>query len=476
MSDTEPSTESISSEGSPPPRGAPGGVEAAAEDPTMDSKHRAEPMVRKMLFGASTTAILQAASSGVGFLVAVVLARLLGSREYGVYVFALAWTSTLTIPAGLGLNRFVVRGVAGYEVNERWDYLRGLLIRANTLVAIASCVIAAGGVAVAVTALGQPLRWVFAAAMILIPINALTMLRQNTMQALGRIIAGQIPEYVIRPVGLVIGIALLAFVGGKLLTPLAAMIVNVVAVMMAFTAGVLALRKALPEQVRIAVPRYQMRVWMTAALPMMLIGGIWQLNGYVSTIAVGTIGGARDAGIYSAVEKGGEIIVLLLVAANMPFAPLAARMHVRGSSAGMEHAAERIAQATVIASLPIVLFFIVVPGVYLELFGTGFAPGGTALRILVLGELFNAACGPVGSVLIMTGHERAACWGVGVGLLTTVVLSVALVPSLGVTGAAVADSASFIVWNLALTLICRKRLGINTTACWWLAMRRVRTE
>lgn len=429
-----------------------------------------------MLFGASATAILQASSSGVGFLVAVALARLLGSREYGVYVFAVAWTSALTIPAGLGLNRFVVRGVAKYEIGQRWDYLRGLLIRANTLVAVASCLIAVGGVAVVLATLGPPLRWVFAISMILIPINALTILRQNTMQALGHIIAGQIPEYVIRPVVLVIGVGLLAFVGGKVLTPIAAMIVNVVAVTTAFTAGVIALRKALPERVRNATPSYQMRAWIAAALPMMLIGGIWQLNGYVSTIAVGTIGGARDAGIYSAVEKGGELIVLLLVAANMPFSPLVARMHVKGDSSGMEHAAERIAQATVIASLPIVLFFVVLPGLYLALFGSGFMSGGTALRILVVGELFNAAAGPVGSVLIMTGHERTACWGVGLGLLTTIVLSIALVPVLGVTGAAIADAASFLVWNLALTMLCRKRLGINATAFWWLAMTRPRNE
>lgn len=428
------------------------------------------PFVRRVLFGASATAILQASSNAIGFLVAVALARLLGSRGYGAYVFALAWALSLTIPAGLGLNLFVVRGVARYEVNQQWDHLRGLLIRTNTLVAVASIAIATTGAAVALTTLGPSLRWVFAVAMILIPINALTTLRQNTMQAFGRVIAGQIPEYVIRPVILVIGVGLLALVGGKVLTPMAAMVANVAAVATAFAAGVIALRKAVPEQARTTAPCYQMREWITAALPMMLIGGIWQLNGYVSTIAVGTFGGAREAGIYGAVEKGGALIVLLLIAANMPFAPLVARMRAKGDLAGMEHGAERIAQATVIASLPIVIFFVALPEVYLGLFGAGFTSGGTALRILVLGELFNAAAGPVGSILIMSGYEREACWGVGLGLLTTVVLSVALIPYLGVTGAAIADAASFVVWNVALNVLCRRRLAINATAVWRLAM------
>lgn len=438
--------------------------------PTEESDPQPTPFVRRMLFGASATAVMQASSSAIGFLVAVALARLLGSRDYGAYVFALAWASALTVPAGLGLNRFVVRGIAGYEVNQRWDHLRGLLIRANTLVAAASIAIAAIGAAVALTTLGPSLRWVFAVAMVLIPINALTILRQSTMQALGRVIVGLVPEYVVRPVILISGVGVLALVGGRVLTPMAAMIVNIGAVTTAFAAGVVALRKAIPEQARTVAPRYQMREWITAALPMMLIGGIWQLNGYVSTIAVGTIGGTREAGIYSAVEKGGELIVLLLVAANMPFAPLVARMRAKGDVAGMEHGAERIAQATVIASLPIVIFLVAVPAVYLGLFGAAFTSGGTALRILVLGQLFNAAAGPVGSVLIMTGHERAACWGVGLGLLTTVILSVALIPPLGVTGAAIADAASFVVWNVALNVLCRRRLAINATAFWRLAM------
>lgn len=422
------------------------------------------PVVRRMLFGASATAILQGASSAISFLVAVLLARLLGSTGYGAYAFALAWVSVLTIPAGLGLYRFVVQGVAIYETNERWDLLKGLLLRANTLVLTVSSVIATLGCAVALTTLAPSLRWVFAIGMLLIPINALVILRQGAMQALGRIITAQIPEYLIRPIILLGGVGFLAFAGRQYLTPIAAMVVNVSAVTVAFVVGLISLRRALPSQVHDATPRYHTREWVTAALPMMLIAGIWQLNGYVSTIIVGSLGGPQEAGIYSAVEKGGEIIVLLLLAANMPFAPAIARMRAKGDLSGLEHAAERIAQATLIAAIPIAAFFVIVPGAYLSIFGSSFVSGSTALRILALAQLFNAAAGPVGSVLIMTGHQRAASWGVGAGLLTTVIVSIALVPLLGVTGAAIGDAASFIVWNATLIVMCRRLVVVNATA------------
>src|ERR1700722_10443615 len=93
------------------------------EEP-LSSGAQPTPFVRRMLLRASATAIMQAFSSFIGFVVAVALARLLGARGYGSYAFTVAWASALTIPAGLGLNKFVVRVVARYEVRERWDYMR----------------------------------------------------------------------------------------------------------------------------------------------------------------------------------------------------------------------------------------------------------------------------------------------------------------------------------------------------------------
>src|SRR6185437_16126593 len=75
----------------------------------------ARPVVRGILLSASATAILQGASMLMGFATAVLLARLLGSHGYGRYVIAISWAGILTIPALLGLDRFLVRGIATYE-------------------------------------------------------------------------------------------------------------------------------------------------------------------------------------------------------------------------------------------------------------------------------------------------------------------------------------------------------------------------
>ena len=235
-------------------------------------------------------------------------------------------------------------------------------------------------------------------------------------------------------------------------------------VAVAFVVGAVLLRRALPAILRAVQPEYATRDWLRAALPMMLIAGVWFVNNYVATLVVGTLDGTSAAGIYSVVEKGGELIVLVLVAANMPLAPVIARMHARNDREGLQHATERVAQAALLVSLPVAVAFAAFPDVYLRLFGSSFESGSTALRILALAQLVNAAAGPAGNVLIMTGNERVAVQGVGAGLLTNLVLGIVLVPPFGVTGAAIASASSLVVWNTLLLMLARRRVGVNVTA------------
>ena len=115
-------------------------------------------------------------------------------------------------------------------------------------------------------------------------------------------------------------------------------------------------------------------------------------------------------------------------------------------------------------SVPVAAAFAIFPGVYLDAFGSSFHVGTTAVRILALAQLFNAAARPAGNVLIMTGHERAAVRGVGAGLIANLVLGIILVPPFGVTGAAFAFAASLVIWNTALLVLARRRVNVNVTA------------
>jgi O-antigen/teichoic acid export membrane protein len=420
--------------------------------------------VRRLLLSASATAILQGASIAMGFVLSVLLARFLGSGGYGLYALAFAWSGFLMIPAILGLDRFLVRGIAVYEIQEKWRLMRGLLRRTNQLVLLTSTTIAMCGMIVAVTWLSPPLRGPFAVAMLLVPVTTLTILRQGAMQAIGRVVSGQLPEYLIRPLLIIVGVVALELVGRGALTPTTAIAANVTGVTVAFVVGAVLLRRALPTALRSVRPEFVTREWLIASLPIMLISGVSMANGYAATLVVGTLDGPRAAGVYSVVQRGAELIVMLLFATNMPLAPAIARLHASEDRLGLEHTIERVARATLLVSVPVAVAFMAFPGTYLSLFGAGFRTGATALVILALGQLFNAAAGPSGNVLIMTGHERAAVRGVAVGLLANVVLAIVLVPRFGVTGGAIAYASSLVLWNTALVVLARRLVGVNVTA------------
>jgi O-antigen/teichoic acid export membrane protein len=428
--------------------------------------------LRQMLRSASGTAVLQGFSNGAGLLTAILLARFLGREDYGRYAYSFAWASFLAVVATLGLDRFLVRGIAGYEVGGQWQLMKGLLRRTNQLVVLTSTTIAAGGCVVALVALSPSLRAPFCVAMAVVPVTAVTFLRQGAMQALGRVVSGQLPEYLIRPLLIIVGIVVLELLGGGALSATSALGINVGALVVATITGGVLLLRALPHELREIEPRYATRGWLRASLPMMLISGVWLLNNYVGTLVTGTIRGPSAAGVYNVVQNGAAVVVLFLVAANMPLAPVVARLHALGDRHQLESTTERVALVGLLVSAPVCGALALFPGFFLGIFGAGFKTGSTALTIVALGQLVNAAAGPAGNVLIMTQYEMPAVRAVGTGALVNLVLTIALAPAFGVTGSAIAFASSLVVWNVALVVVARRRLGINVTAFHRLAMTR----
>jgi O-antigen/teichoic acid export membrane protein len=419
---------------------------------------------RRMLRSAFATAVLQVVSNGLGFVIAVLLARLLGQGNYGTYTFALAWASFLAIPALVGFDQFLVRGIALYEVRHEWPLMKGLLRRANQIVLLTSVSIAIVGCAVSLLWLSGSLQGSFCVAMVLVPVTALTFLRQGAMRAFGRVVSGQFPEYIVAPLLILTFVGILALMGGGALTSVSALGAYVVGTAVAFVVGAVLLRRALPAELRPERPAYATREWVWASVPIMFINGVWMTNRYVGVIVLGTLDSAQATGVYGVVEKGAALIVLVHFAVNMPLAPAIARLHAQGDYVGLEHTSERMARAATLVSLPVCLAFAVFPGIYLSIFGPGFQTGAAAMTILALAQLVNAATGPAGNVLIMTGNERPAMWATAGGLLVNLVLGIALVPLLGITGSAIAFASSLIFWNLTMVVLGRTRVGVNVTA------------
>lgn len=405
------------------------------------------------------------AGTMLSLLVAVALARLLGAGGYGIYAFAWALVSILAMPAQAGLP-LVMRETARAAVTEQHAYMRGIWVWSARLTAVLSVLIV--GIALLVIMLrggvqdaqAQTILWALA----LVPLIALGNVRGAALRGLQYLVAGNIPELVIRPAMLLMLLFGAASIGSAL-TPQAAMALHVVAAAAAFGIGAWLLVRNAPPAVRVAVPAYDGRRWLASAWPLALVAGTHVINLHADVLMLGLFAPAREVGIYRVAAQVAVFAAFGLAAVNMVVGPLFAGLYARGDSVNLQLLAVRSARAVFAFSAAVVAFFAMVGAGLLEaVFGAGFDDAYLPLMILFVGQLANGAVGSVGYLLNMTGHERDTARGVAIAAALNVALNLLLIPPWGMHGAAAATAASMATWNFLLWRSVRVRLGINSFA------------
>jgi O-antigen/teichoic acid export membrane protein len=405
----------------------------------------------------------------LNFALVLLLSRSLGVAGFGAYASAYAWASVLAVVAVLGLTSLVIRHTAAYHLSESWGLIRGLLRRTNQAVAAsaAATVTVAAGVG-AVIYRGHPnLLHPFLIGLALVPLFALTSLRQAAMQGLGRVVLGRVPETILAP-GLFIGLTGTAVVMGARFTPALATAFQVAATLTGFAVGALLLRRILPGPIRHAAPRYDTASWRRSALPLLVLNLVMAANAQVGTIMLGAFSNARDAGVFNVAFRVTIFISFVMLAATYPLGPTVARLQAAGERLRVERTVVRAARLVLLVSLPVAVVLVLFATPILSIFGNGFGGGATAVRIMAIGDLVNVLTGFGGLVLVMSGRESDLARGVAFGAVLNVGLAAALIPTLGVDGAAIAMAASLAVSNIVMNWFAWRRLGV------WAAVVRIR--
>ena len=96
----------------------------------------------------------------------------------------------------------------------------------------------------------------------------------------------------------------------------------------------------------------------------------------------------------------------------------------------------------------------------LSLFGTGFEEGYPLLFVLVVSVVLRAAVGPAESLLTMSGHQKLCAAIYGTALTVNIGLNMALIPEIGLWGAAAATAIAVLTEAACLAIAVWFRLGI----------------
>ena len=403
----------------------------------------------------------------LSFAVAVVLARALGADGYGVYAFAWSLASLAALPATAGLPMLVLRETARGTAAGEHGTVRGAWRWAARAALVLSAAVVVVGAAVLLAVDRAPLgsqAATIAWALALVPLLAFAALRGAALRGLQRLVAGQLPESVVRPGVL---LALIAGAGAVevTLTPARAMALHVAAASVAFAAGAWLLARNTPPALRAAVPVMQGRSWLRATGPLAMVAGMQLVMQHTDIVMLGVFVPTAEVGVY---RVGSQLAVLAafgLAAVNMVVGPRFAALHAQDDRAAMQKLATSSARFVFALAAIVTLALAIAGPPLLEIvFGASFGAAYLPLLILLAGQCVNASTGSVGYLLNMTGHEGDAAKGMAVAAVANVVLNLLLIPRWGMHGAAVATAVSVVAWNVLLWRATRTRLGINSLA------------
>ncbi len=431
------------------------------------AKNNNNNLKQRLVKGVAGTFGLKIAGTGLSFITGILLARLLGASDFGIYTYAFAWTQLLILAGTLGLDKLILREVAIYQTKSDWGYLLGLLQWANQIVVLVSMALAIGAISLVWglnLAANSEQFWAFCVAMLLVPIAVLRNLRLSAMRGLRQIVIGLMPELILAPILLLVLTGGAYLFLGDSLNAFWIVLMRVIAAFISLMIGIKLLDRVLPNAAKAAPPKYQPQLWIRSALPFLFMGSLYIIKSRTDILMLGAIQGAEAAGIYFAVSRGAQLINFILNSVNTVLAPNIATLYAEAKTKQLQQVVTKTSRIVLLIALPMTAFMIGFGYWYLLLFGQDFTQGQQALTILCIGQLAHASAGSVGLLLNMTGYEHFTFISSAGGTGLNVLLNTLLIPRWGLEGAALATTTTTIVTNLMNTLWVRQKLGIHCTA------------
>ena len=416
----------------------------------------------ELILRSGTVLLVRVAGAGLGFAFNVALARVLGADGLGIYHLSLTFALIASVVGRMGMDAAMLKfGATSHAAADgrRLAAVHRLGMGTALLgcgIVAASTFFAADWLAIAVyadPAIAQPLRLMSLA---LVPFALLNLygelLKAGQHQALSSLVQGA---------ALPLVSLLLLFVFAKRIEDAsAAAAIYLVANILVYGASYSLWRRSVPPASTSATEPIKFRDLFMTAMPMYGSAIADVVMTFSDVLILGMFATAADVGIYTAAARTALLTRFLLLANSAVAAPRFAALHAARDTEGVARLALRSTLLTTISSVPLLLIFIVFPERILSLFGPQFEAGAQALIILSVGQFVNAATGPVGYLLNMSGFHRIEGRIAVAGAVMTVGLCFALIPFWGLLGAAAANAIATATCNLLRVYYAKTCLGI----------------
>lgn len=416
-----------------------------------------------LISDAAVVFLCRVGGAALVFITQIVLARTIGAKHLGVYVYASSVCILLSTLACLGLPNAVMRFIPEGLAHERADMIIGFVHRSIQVVLLFS---------VLITCLGIVSLWSFDK---LIPSdykNALLLAILSTpLFALIRIHAANahgfswfrttfLPNDIFRPLLLLIAIFITRFNGYELSADFVMLLhmAVMVAILMFLSPAVLwRVKHKFPD----VTPQYQTRLWMRTALPLL---GVTLFVAYFTELTMIIVGINLDAerlAIFNASFRVAVLIAFGIHAVDATTMPKASELYATGDKKTLQAVITHTTRLKCFGSVAAVIGLSLFGETILALFGKPFLAGYQSLMILAVGQLLRAVFGPVTQLLSISGHQDHCLYVFLCALIALITLPPILIDQFGLNGAALTVVIVILMQSIWLYLLVVRYLNIN---------------
>lgn len=400
-------------------------------------------------------------SAVIAFISQVLMARWMGSFEYGIFV--LVWVTMVIVGnlACLGFHTSVIRFIPEYRERNMLAELRGIVVASRLFVLIASTAIAGLG------ALGVWLcaDWIesyyvmpFILGLFCLPMIAMGDLLQGQSRANSWALFALSPTYLVRPV-LILALMALMLAVGYAPDARTAIFASIAATYATTLAQLIGVTTRMGRNIPSGPMKVHFGEWFIVSLPIFLVESFFFLLTNADVLMVGAYLQPNDVAVYFATVKTLALVHFVYFSVKAGVAQRYAQF-THGEPEKLAAFARETVSWTFWPSLLMALLVLALGEPMLVLFGPEFTAGYPLLFLLVFGVVARAAVGPCESLLTMSGNQNICAAVYAMTLAFNIGLNVVLIPLFGLWGAAIATSLAMVFEASALSFTVWRKLGI----------------
>ena len=413
---------------------------------------------------AGAAFLIRVTSAGLIYVSQILLARWMGTFEFGIYVYVWALALLLGDLSDFGLSSAAQRFVPEYARRKAHDLLRGF-VSVSRWLAVGSAIIMAAASVLTVKLLepfiASYLVLPLSIACVTLPFYTVMQVQDGIARSYNWIHLALLPPYVMRHL-IILALVLAAYLLDFPATATTATLAVAIALGLTVAVQTVILNRKLARTVAPGPKAKEVKTWLSISLPILMVEGFYLMLTNTDILLLQHFGTPEDVAVYYAAAKTLTLVAFVHFAVSAAVAHRFSEYHVAADRVRLMGILGDSIRWTFWASLAAMVVMLAAGRLLLSLFGPQFAEDGYQLMfILAIGLMARAAVGPAERLLSMVGEQRVCAAVYATAFMLNLVLCVVLIPRLGVAGAAVSTSIALTVESVLLFVVTRRRLGFH---------------